>query len=114
MAKLISKWTGRIWQIHASLSNVGKSLYEEDIINQQKEIEIMKNHPEIKKIIENSEKLNLPNDLKITITNDQHTNHPPNSPTTPDTKPKKTNTKYPTIPHDYIGTQIKQTRTEYN
>ena len=51
VAKLISKWTGRIWQIHSSTSNLGKSLYDEDIINQQKEIEIMKNHPEVKKIL---------------------------------------------------------------
>ncbi len=51
VAKLISKWTGRIWQIHSSTSNLGKSLHDEDIINQQKEIEIMKNHPEIKKIL---------------------------------------------------------------
>ena len=52
VAKLISKWTGRIWQIHTSTSNVGKSLYEENLINQQKEIEKMKNHPEIKQILE--------------------------------------------------------------
>tara|TARA_Y100000768_G_scaffold334329_1_gene274998 strand:- start:529 stop:1362 length:834 start_codon:yes stop_codon:yes gene_type:complete len=51
IAKLISKWTGRIWQIHSSTSNIGKSLYEEDIINQQKEIELMKNNSEIKKIL---------------------------------------------------------------
>ncbi len=51
VAKLISKWTGRIWQIHSSTSNLGKSLYDEDIIKQQKEIEIMKNHPEVKKIL---------------------------------------------------------------
>ena len=51
VAKLISKWTGRIWQIHSSTSNLGKSLHHEDIINQQKEIEIMKNHPEVKKIL---------------------------------------------------------------
>ncbi len=51
IAKLISKWTGRIWQIHSSTSNLGKSLHDEDIINQQKEIEIMKNHPEVKKIL---------------------------------------------------------------
>ena len=51
VAKLISKWTGRIWQIHSSSSNLGKSLNDEDIINQQKEIEIMKNHPEVKKIL---------------------------------------------------------------
>ena len=52
IAKLISKWTGRIWQIESSSSNLGKSLNEEDIINQQAEIEKMKNHPEIKKILE--------------------------------------------------------------
>ncbi len=51
VAKLISKWTGRIWQIHSSTSNLGKSLNDEDIMNQQKEIEIMKNHPEVKKIL---------------------------------------------------------------
>ncbi len=51
VAKLISKWTGRIWQVHSSTSNLGKSLHDEDIINQQKEIEIMKNHPEVKKIL---------------------------------------------------------------
>ncbi|MDC3177214.1 DNA polymerase III subunit gamma/tau [Pelagibacteraceae bacterium] len=51
VAKLISKWTGRIWQIHSSTSNLGKSLNDEDIINQQKEIELMKNHPEVKKIL---------------------------------------------------------------
>ena len=51
VAKLISKWTGRIWQIHSSTSNLGKSLHDEDIINQQKEIELMKNHPEVKKIL---------------------------------------------------------------
>ncbi len=51
VAKLISKWTGRIWQIHSSTSNLGKSLHDEDIINQQKEIEIMKNHSEVKKIL---------------------------------------------------------------
>ena len=51
VAKLISTWTGRIWQIHKSTSNLGKSLYEEDIINQQKQIELMKNNIEIKKIL---------------------------------------------------------------
>ncbi len=51
VAKLISTWTGRIWQIHSSSGNLGKSLHDEDIINQQKEIEIMKNQPMIKKIL---------------------------------------------------------------
>tara|TARA_Y100001970_G_scaffold54798_1_gene69486 strand:- start:3452 stop:5125 length:1674 start_codon:yes stop_codon:yes gene_type:complete len=52
IAKLISKWTGRIWQINSSDSNIGRSLSEEDIINQQEEIKAMKNHPEIKKILD--------------------------------------------------------------
>ena len=39
ISKLISKWTGRIWNISSSTSNLGKSLKEEDIIIQQKEIE---------------------------------------------------------------------------
>ena len=52
VAKLISTWTGRIWKINSSSSNLGKSLYEEDIIIQQKEIELMKNNPEIKKILQ--------------------------------------------------------------
>ncbi len=51
IAKLISKWTGRIWQINSSTSNLGKSLYEEDIVNQQKEIELMKNNIQVKKIL---------------------------------------------------------------
>ncbi len=51
IAKLISKWTGRIWQVNSSTSNLGKSLHEEDIINQQKQIDIMKNDKEIKKIL---------------------------------------------------------------
>ena len=51
IAKLISKWTGRIWQVSTSSSNIGKSLYEEDLLIQQKEIEIMKNDPQIKQIL---------------------------------------------------------------
>ncbi len=51
VAKHISTWTGRIWQINESSSNIGKSLLQEDIINQQKEIELMKNKPEVKKIL---------------------------------------------------------------
>ena len=51
IAKLISTWTGKIWQVNSSTSNIGKSLYEEDIINQQKEIELMKDNLEIKKIL---------------------------------------------------------------
>ena len=47
IARYISKWTGRIWTISNSNSNIGKTLQEEDIITQQKEIEIMKKDPEI-------------------------------------------------------------------
>ena len=50
VAKCISKWTGRIWQINSSSSKVGSSLQEDDIINQQKEIDKMKNNPEMKNI----------------------------------------------------------------
>ena len=52
IAKLISTWTGKIWQIKSSTSNIGKSLSDEDIINEQKEIQIMKNHSEVKKILQ--------------------------------------------------------------
>ena len=51
VAKLISKWTGRIWKIENSNSNIGKSLHDEDIINQQKEIELMKNNKDIKRVL---------------------------------------------------------------
>ena len=52
VAKFISTWTGRIWQVKSSTSNLGKSLHDEDIINQQKEIELMKNNHQVKKILE--------------------------------------------------------------
>ena len=52
IAKLISKWTGRIWQVSSSTSNLGQSLYEEDLIQEQKEIEQMKDDPEIKKLLD--------------------------------------------------------------
>ena len=52
VAKLISKWTGRIWQIHTSSSNMGKTLSEEDTIMQQEDIEVLKNHPDVKKILD--------------------------------------------------------------
>ncbi len=51
IAKLISTWTGRIWKVNSSSSNLGKSLHEEDLINQQKEIEIMKNNIDVKKLL---------------------------------------------------------------
>jgi len=37
--------------VHSSTSNLGKSLYQEDLINQQKEIELMKNNLEVKEIL---------------------------------------------------------------
>ena len=52
IAKLASTWTERIWQISSSTSNIGKTLYEEDIILQQKDIEVMKTDPEIRNILE--------------------------------------------------------------
>ena len=39
VARYISKWTGRIWTVSLSNSNIGKSLREEDIIIHQKEID---------------------------------------------------------------------------
>ena len=71
VAKLISKWTGRIWQIHSSDSNIGSSLSEEDIVNQQNEIKIMKNHPEIKKILEALPGLSIHSITDITDTVDE-------------------------------------------
>ena len=52
IAKLISKWTGRIWQVSSSTSNLGQSLYEEDLIQEQKEIDQMKDDPEVKKLLD--------------------------------------------------------------
>ena len=52
IAKLISTWTGRIWQVKDSTSNLGQSLYEEDLMEQQREIKLMKNDPEIKNILD--------------------------------------------------------------
>ena len=52
IAKLISKWTGRIWQVSNSTSNLGQSLYEEDLIQEQKEIDQMKDDPEVKKLLD--------------------------------------------------------------
>ena len=71
VAKLISKWTGRIWQIHSSDSNIGSSLSEEDLVNQQNEIRVMKNHPEIKKILETLPGLSIHSITDITDTVDE-------------------------------------------
>ena len=51
IARYISKWTGRIWTITSSNSNIGKTLQEEDIITQQKEIEIMKKDPKVQEML---------------------------------------------------------------
>ncbi len=71
VAKLISKWTGRIWQIHSSDSNIGSSLSEEDIIDQQNEIKTMKNHNEVKKILEALPGLSIHSITDITDTVDE-------------------------------------------
>ena len=71
VAKLISKWTGRIWQIHSSSSNIGKTLYEEDLINQQIRIEEMKNHPEIKNILESFKGVKIHSITDISETRDE-------------------------------------------
>ena len=41
IAKLVSTWTGRIWKVNTSTSNIGQTLYEEDIIQQQTSIHIL-------------------------------------------------------------------------
>jgi DNA polymerase III subunit gamma/tau len=51
ISKLVSKWTDRIWQVYSSTSNIGQTLYEEDLIEQKKEIDRMKEDPEIKEIL---------------------------------------------------------------
>ena len=71
VAKLISKWTGRIWQIHSSDSNIGSSLSEEDVVNQQNEIKTMKNHPKVKKILEAFPGLSIHSITDITDTVDE-------------------------------------------
>ena len=73
IAKLISKWTGRIWQIHSSDSNIGSSLSDEDMINQQNEIKVMKNHPEVKKILEALPGLSIHSITDITDSVDETT-----------------------------------------
>ena len=71
VAKLISKWTGRIWQINSSDSNIGSSLSDEDVINQQNEIKTMKNHPKVKKILEALPGLSIHSITDITQTVDE-------------------------------------------
>ena len=52
IAKLVSTWTGRIWQVSSSSSNIGQTLQEKDLIEQQKQIDKMKNNPEVKSILD--------------------------------------------------------------
>ena len=75
VAKLVSKWTGRIWQIHSSESNIGTSLSEEDIVNQQNDIKVMKNHPELKKILDAFPGLSIHSITDITDTVDETNQH---------------------------------------
>ncbi len=75
VAKLVSKWTGRIWQIHSSDSNIGTSLSEEDIVNQQNDIKVMKNHPELKKILDAFPGLSIHSITDITDTVDETNKH---------------------------------------
>ena len=72
IAKLISTWTGRIWQVSSSTSNVGKTLYEEDLIEQQKEIEKMNEDPEIKNILEIFPGVNIHSITNITETTEEN------------------------------------------
>ena len=72
VAKLISKWTGRIWQIHSSTSNIGKSLYEEDLINQLNEIESMKENPKIKELLKTFPGTSIHSITEIKETNDEN------------------------------------------
>ena len=67
----MSKWTGRIWQIHSSSSNIGKSLYEEDLINQQKEIEKIKNHPKMKEILQVFPEASIHSISSITVSDEK-------------------------------------------
>ena len=73
VAKLVSMWTGRIWQISSSNSNIGKTLYEEDIIHQQDEIKIMKNDNEIKEILNKYSDAKIHSITNINETSDEKT-----------------------------------------
>jgi len=59
IARYISKWTGRIWTISRSDSNIGKTLQDEDIVNQQKEIEIMKKDPKVQELLNKFPGINI-------------------------------------------------------
>ena len=75
IAKLISKWTGRIWQVSSSTSNLGQSLYEEDLIQEQKEIDQMKDDQEVKKLLDSFPgiKIHSITNIKETIAEENET-----------------------------------------
>ena len=68
IAKLISKWTGRIWQVSNSTSNLGQSLYEEDLIQEQKEIDQMKEDKEVKNLLDSFPGIKIHSITNITET----------------------------------------------
>ena len=74
ITKLVSKWTGRIWKIQSSSSNIGRTLFEDDLLNQQKEIENMKNNEQIKNILKNFENAKIHSITDVTKTNDKNDN----------------------------------------
>ena len=71
VARYISKWTGRIWTISSSNSNIGKTLQEEDIIAQQKEIEVMKEDSEVSNILNKFSGVNIHSITPIIETSDE-------------------------------------------
>ena len=71
VARYISKWTGRIWTISSSNSNIGKTLQEEEIIAQQKEIEVMKGDPEVNNILNKFSGINIHSIAPIIETSDE-------------------------------------------
>ena len=71
IARNISKWTGRIWNISTSSSNIGKTLQEEDIMMKQKEIELMKKDPEVQKILNKYQGVSIHSITKIGLTSDE-------------------------------------------
>lgn len=74
IAKLVSKWTGRIWQVSTSTSNIAQTLYEEDLIQQKKEIEIMKNDLDIKAILKKFPEAKIHSITNINETIDENEN----------------------------------------
>ena len=71
MSRYISKWTGRIWTISSSNSNIGKTLQEEDVVVQQKEIEDMKEDPEVNNILKKFSGISIHSITPIIETSDE-------------------------------------------